>query len=78
MNSCELQASVVYQCTNLDLILTGKSNLLDKLADVLSLVTLQLNHLTVLGMFYHSTVASKLLWNSNKKTHQEHHYLPDT
>ena len=52
--------------TNLDLILASKANLLDELADVLTLVTLQLNYLAILWMFYHRTIASKLLPNSMK------------
>jgi len=62
-----------FQRANLDLILTSKSDLLDELADVLPLVALQLNHLTILWMLDHRTIASKLL-PTTKTYHETKHY----
>lgn len=46
---------------NLKLFLLDNANLQEKLANVLPLVTLKLNNLTVLGMFNHSTITGKFL-----------------
>lgn len=46
---------------NFQLILLHEAGLRQELANVLSLIALQLQNLAIFGMFDHSTVASKLL-----------------
>lgn len=43
------------------LLLLGQPNLDQEITDVDSLVSLQLQHLTILRVLYHRTVAGKLL-----------------
>ena len=49
------------KAVNLELVWLGKASLGQPLANVLTLVTLQLENLTVLWMLHHRSVASKLL-----------------
>ena len=46
---------------DLDLVLPGQPNLLEELADVLPLVSLELNDLSVLRMFHYGSIAGKFL-----------------
>lgn len=52
---------------NLKLFLLDNANLQEKLADVFSLVTLKLNNLSVFGVFNHSTITGKFLFESFHK-----------
>ena len=45
----------------LDLVFGGKANLFEEDADVGPLITLHLDHLSVLRVFHHCAIASKLL-----------------
>lgn len=51
---------------NLQLLGLGDANLGQELADVVALVTLELNHLTIFGMIHHGAVASKVLHTQKK------------
>jgi hypothetical protein len=46
---------------DLQLVLFDQPSFREELADVFALITLQLEHLSVLGMFDHGSIASKLL-----------------
>jgi len=52
---------MLLETVNLDLIFPREPDLLEELADVLSLISLQLNDLSVLGMLDHRAVTRKLL-----------------
>ena len=49
------------ETVNLQLLGFGDANLGEKLNDVVSLIALQLDYLTILGMFDNSTIASEFL-----------------
>jgi len=53
--------SVLLEAVDLDLLRVHQSNLGKELADVLPLVSLQLEHLSVLSMLHYRTIAGKLL-----------------
>ncbi len=55
-----------YYLSHLDFLASGEANLLDEDLDLVSLVPLQLDHLSVLWMLYYSTIASKLLQQTQK------------
>lgn len=38
-----------------------------KLTDILPLITLQLNHLSILGMLDHGTIAGEFLWSQSAR-----------
>lgn len=48
----------------------------EELADVLALVTLQLNHFSILGVLNYSTIAGKFLQQRHKKTSSAPHEHP--
>ncbi len=50
------------ETVHLDLIFLCQANFDEELGDVSPLVSLKLDHLTVLGVVYHCAIASKLLW----------------
>lgn len=57
----------ILESVNLQLLFLDDANLQKKLANVLSLVTLKLNNLSVLRMFNHSTITGKFLFEGFHK-----------
>ena len=55
------QAGGTSEPMHLQLVWLGQTRFGEPLADVLPLVSLQLQHLTVFWVFYHSPIAGKLL-----------------
>ena len=49
------------EAVHLDLVFLGQANFDEELGDVGPLVSLELDHLTVLRVVHHCTIASKLL-----------------
>lgn len=49
------------EAMHLDLVVASQSHLFEELADVLPLVALQLDNLSVLRMLHHGSIASELL-----------------
>jgi len=62
LNHCRhIPPSHYSETVHLDLFFPSEADLFEKLADVLSLVSLQLDDLSVLWVLYHRTVTRKLL-----------------